>query len=81
MNDDIELPPLEHAWRWPPFEIDAIRDYARAAVLADREKRGADALRRLLLKCREEFDAMPRSLAYDLTIVREIDAALAGEGK
>jgi hypothetical protein len=36
----------------------------------------ADAL---LRKCRDEFNAMPKSLAYDLTLVREITAHLGGE--
>ena len=42
MNDEIELPPLpEHPaatdWAWSRDEELAIRAYARAAVIADRE--------------------------------------------
>jgi hypothetical protein len=46
MTDDIELPPLTkhdhpdaHAWAWRSDELIAIKEYARAAILADRERR------------------------------------------
>ena len=45
MNDDIELPPLPPVFEWASMAPTAktIKDYARAAVLADRERRAERA--------------------------------------
>jgi hypothetical protein len=50
MTDDITLPPLPHRALRPGAGDDAMTDYARAAVLLDRQKRTKDeqSLRRLL---------------------------------
>lgn len=39
MDDDIELPPLPPFSMAPVADTVTVRDYARAAVLADRERR------------------------------------------
>ena len=43
MNDDIQLPPLPPFGLAPIADEQTVRDYARAAVLADRERRAEQA--------------------------------------